>query len=603
MASSESSSSSSPPSMSPPPPMSPPHNNNRCPSHIKKGNAIRAAHQVYNQAINIQEDQRGRTPWLDLELDDLPTSAECMGSNADAGTEFPSLEAAQEYRKLLLEDATTIDNTIPRTQAQLRAHALALFKAFKCIPEECQDRDDMKKWFVEQRHNNQLVEVKCWEILHECINRSTTVTNLVEAHEPHKFKFKSGAMTFAQRFNIIKETMALSKTICKHLFDVSFTLKFVDDPAHNRARVESNRILNTKKAAIMKRGKEQQAKDEQQAKRPRLMQNTATDAHHGEDMDDLEDKDMDETPVKTKTARTIRTPRPQTLSRNRATSLRSAIPMGTMSAPQMRSRMYSPGQMNSQYPGFQNGSSPLDNFSTGMGTRLMTSYGGDDLMAASNLSSISHQGSIYQSPNQQYSQMSPSAQSFTMSDAGLGFAARNTTYPIMRPESSMSQRTVYQSSQNMAEPWNPQAQAPLRANFGPNFHNGNTSSPNGSASGYDTMIDPALTGSFSNSGWMTPNTPTPTNGTWGRHAMGPLKALQLLSPTPRRPGGLHMHQQDVAMGALGGNPEERTEEQRPDELQQQEQEHSPAVTKDRPASFSSQATIDEAVEDPSFETE
>lgn len=568
---------------------------------MAKQNAIVAAEQVYHAAQEIQEDQRGHTPWLNIGLDDIPDSAHCMDRNADTQTQFPSLKAAQEYRKILLDDNTKPDHTIPRTQAQLQAHALALFKAFKCIPEECQDRDDMKKWFVEERHNNQLVEVKCWEILHECINRSLTTTNLVEAHEPKKFKFKAGNMTFAERFDIIKETMALSKTICKHLFDVSFALKFVDDPAHNRARVESNRVLNTKKAEIMRRGKEQQAKEEKKAKRPRLMQSIADDPNTGEEMDDFEDTEVDETPVKMQTPRAIRATRPRTLDRARATSSHSTNPMGSMSAPQMRSKMYSPRHMGMQNSALQQDSSPLSNYSSSMGLGRMAIYGNnnDQFMATSNLSSMSPLGGMNYSPSQQYAQMLPSSPFSPSLNSGMNFA-QPVNYPILRPESSMTQRTLYQPMQNAVEPWNPQTPSPRRTSLYHTSFNGNGSTHSGSSSSHKLAIDPVLVGTFGGEGWDTPNTPA-AFGSSDHSPMGLSQFPRQFAPAPVRPGNFVLPRELVTTaGPMEGTTEEkRAHEDEAQEVGQRRQQS--ATAQEKATSISPQTTIDDPeLEGPSF---
>ncbi|KEF55383.1 uncharacterized protein A1O9_08133 [Exophiala aquamarina CBS 119918] len=513
----------------------PAHNQDTCPLITSKRNARFAAMQVYNHTITIPEDERGHTDYLHLGLDDILTNAQCMSSGADTGTQFSSFEAAQEYRKLLLAREPHTDLTIPRTQAQQRAHVMALFKAFKCIPAECEDRDDMKKWFIEQRHNNQLVEIKCWEILQECVTRSMRSTNLVEAHEPNKFKFKAGKMTFAERFNIIKETMAVSKTICKHLFDVSFVLKFVDDPAHNRARVESNRVLNGKKAEIMKRGKQEQAKDkDKQAKRPRLFRSVSADAESGEEMDDLEDSDYGETPEKQSTPRKTRSTRNRASSRAPATAFHSTAPAGSMSAPQMRPNMYTPGRMNLGNVLSPYEQSPLASYGSSTGTDRMidfTSSGDDQFMLAANSLNGHHpRGMHYQQQRAQTPTLLSSPFSPVI-HGGMMYASQNPAQQIMRPESAMSQHTLFQPMHDAAEPWNPLVPARY-ANGGSGFYNGN-----GTTSGFSmTPGEPAM---LTAPAWNPPSTPVrgDDNSDWARYDSAASRFPQQLSPTPHRPGG------------------------------------------------------------------
>lgn len=514
----------------------PVHDQNNCPVVASKQNARFDALQVYNNSITIPDDQRGRTDYLTLGLADIPTNAQCMRPGADAGTSFSSFEAAQEYRKLLLARDTQHDPTIPRSRAQQRAHVMALFKAFKCIPAECEDRDDMKKWFVEQRHNNQLVEVKCWEILQECVTRSMRSTNLVEAHEPNKFKFKAGKMTFAERFNIIKETMAVSKTICKHLFDVSFVLKFVDDPAHNRARVESNRVLNGKKAEIMKRGKEEQAKDKE-AKRPRLLSSISADPESGEELDDLEDSDYGETLEKKSTPRKTRSTRIRASSRAPATAFPSPAPAGSMSAPQMRPNMYTPGRTNMRNSSSHYEQSPLASYGSSMGTDRMidfTNANDDHFMSASNFSNGRHlRGMQYR----QHREQTPALLSSPFSPAmrgGMMYASQNPAQQIMRPESAMSmtsQHTLFQPIQDAPEPWNPLTPA-RHVNVGSSFYNGNGMTSN-------LSMTPAEPVAFAAPAWNPPNTPVRDDGNsdWARYNTGTSQFPEQFSPSPVRPGG------------------------------------------------------------------
>lgn len=202
------------------------------------------------------------------------------GLPVDSTTIFPDELTARKYREVLLPPKQQQDGTIPRTPTELRAHVKVLFKAFKVVRRDCACRQGIKDPFLHQIHDNRLVECLCWEILQACITRSEKDANLVEAWEPNKFKFKKEEKTFAQRFDDIVKTMSNSKTICKHLFDVKYVLKIVDDPKTSLERVVANRKLNGVKAEIMKRGKEAKVDDEKKPKRRK----TNTDADN-EDTD------------------------------------------------------------------------------------------------------------------------------------------------------------------------------------------------------------------------------------------------------------------------------------------------------------------------------
>ena len=121
----------------------------------------------------------------------------------------------------------------------------------------------------------------CWDILEACIARSHLQENLVESYEPGKYKIKKGnGWTFAERFDSLVNSMATSKSMCKHMFDVPYMYKTVDDPKTNLERIESNRKLNGQKAKVMKRGKEAVAEDDKQGKtkKQKTMATTATAA-------------------------------------------------------------------------------------------------------------------------------------------------------------------------------------------------------------------------------------------------------------------------------------------------------------------------------------
>ncbi|EXJ68723.1 uncharacterized protein A1O5_08517 [Cladophialophora psammophila CBS 110553] len=260
------------------------HDPNSCPEVQRRLGTEAEVHAILQDAQQIALPQRGVSAYLNLRLDELPKSADLMVTDdeEDLDTIFENVSQSRMYRRMLLPNKRGWDITIPEAPDQLRAHVKVLFKAFKSIPDECACQEAIKRPFRSQIHDNYLVECLCWEILEACIERSKKDANLVEAWEPGKFRYKkTNDWTFEERFNSIVETMATSKTICKHLFDVKYVLKIVDDPKTNAERVEANRKLNGLKARVMKRGKEAEAQDQRQIKRART-----------EDADDDEDGDF-----------------------------------------------------------------------------------------------------------------------------------------------------------------------------------------------------------------------------------------------------------------------------------------------------------------------
>jgi hypothetical protein len=246
----------------------PAHNAAVCPREMADSRAAGFARQVLDvhAAQTKEENCQDLIDYTQMSLAQLPTATSLVQTAAlpdGSTTTFHSALEAQKYREMLLEDKTTVDNTIPVTQVEKQLHVRALYMAFKSCPPECEDSDLVKKPFQNHEHDNNMVELMCWEMLDDIILRSKKAQNLVEAYEPLKYKFKKGKdLNFTQRFDRIIEVLGTSKSICKHVFDVKYSKKVVDDPESNLNRVNANRTLNGQKAEIMKRGKADMEEDE-----------------------------------------------------------------------------------------------------------------------------------------------------------------------------------------------------------------------------------------------------------------------------------------------------------------------------------------------------
>ncbi|KAK5183994.1 hypothetical protein LTR44_003499 [Exophiala sp. CCFEE 6388] len=225
---------------------------------------------IRETAKTIRAEQRGVTAWTSVKFEDLPSSTELMSGAHDSATIFQDALTARTYHDVLLPNKQPEDSTIPTDDTILRAHVKVLFKAFKSVPEDAEEgeedatkenkkareeEDKTKRPFVNQVHDNHLVESLCWKILETVIYRSKKDQNLVEAWEPGKLKGKKTSFSFAERFDKVVQTMIESKSICKHLFDVDYMFKIVDDPVSAIKRVIANKRLNGKKAELMKLGK------------------------------------------------------------------------------------------------------------------------------------------------------------------------------------------------------------------------------------------------------------------------------------------------------------------------------------------------------------
>ncbi|KAJ9602722.1 hypothetical protein H2200_012916 [Cladophialophora chaetospira] len=255
------------------------HDPTTCPEEIKKVNAEAKATQVLAQVEGTDKRNRGRTNYVHLALDNLPSSAEILGDpNPDDNTLFDSAYEAERYREALLERKNTVDPTIPTDPRDIKAHVKALFKAFKCVPDECEDTEKITKLYSDMTHDNALIEALCWQLVEGLIRRSEVKTNLVESYEPDKYKFRKCAdKDFAERFDLLVEGMAKSKSLCKHLNDAPFMYKVLDDPLTNVERIESNRKLNGQKAEVMKRGKEVVAAEKDDGKNKKVKTRRSTE--------------------------------------------------------------------------------------------------------------------------------------------------------------------------------------------------------------------------------------------------------------------------------------------------------------------------------------
>ena len=291
------------------------HNPATCPEINRQHTAETRAAQVYRDAEDPATSLHGNPEYVNLGLDNLPKSADLMGPGVlDTSTSFNNELEAKKYRDCLLSRNPKADPTIPQSDNQRKAHVKVLVKAFKCVPPECECQEAIKRPFRGHVHNSQLVECLCWDILNAIVRRSQVVTNLVDSYEPNKYKLHRGAgLNFEARFNAIVKTMATSKSICKHLFDVPYYLKVVDDPYSNLQRVEANRKLNGLKARVMKRGKEAEAEDGREKKRVKT--------------EDTEEDPMSPAIVSQSRRRVRATPAPSTVPRRLATPMLQSLPV------------------------------------------------------------------------------------------------------------------------------------------------------------------------------------------------------------------------------------------------------------------------------------
>ncbi len=239
---------------------------------------------IRDRVKSIAVDQRGITQWMNVKPETLPSSRDLSSGTCDSQTIFPNALTAQKYHDVILTNRPHPDPTIPATNDSRKAHVRVLFKAFKIVPRDEDEQDqgqdvdeqrkkrDVKEAFKNQIHDNHMVESLCWRVLDACVYRSGKEQNLIEAYigETGKSHGKRQNWSFEERFDKIVQTMANSKSVCKHLLDTAYLHRIVDDPVTGYKRVVSNKRLNGRKGELMKRGKEVLEEEKKSRKRQKL---------------------------------------------------------------------------------------------------------------------------------------------------------------------------------------------------------------------------------------------------------------------------------------------------------------------------------------------
>ena len=193
-----------------------------------------------------------------LDQECIPQSVELSGKadeeNTYHSTYFDDFLVAEMYRNALRPTKMFVDDTIPTTPPQVKAHVTLLVRAFHSH-DAVDDNQGMVRPFEERRHDSKMVEILCWNLVKACIYRSKSDEPLLASYDPSKSKNSAGLETFAKRYDNMVMAMARSKTICKHLHDAPYMNTFVDDPMKSVRRVDANRELNKQKADTMSKGK------------------------------------------------------------------------------------------------------------------------------------------------------------------------------------------------------------------------------------------------------------------------------------------------------------------------------------------------------------
>ncbi|KAK2754777.1 hypothetical protein FQN54_006670 [Arachnomyces sp. PD_36] len=188
-----------------------------------------------------------------LELQNAADRGESEQQDGGRGLKllFNTVEQANDWSNQGSE--TLVDPTIPRSVREQKAVVLALLEAMMSV-DSAEDNEGMLKPFREGRYPRERMEVACWNVLDQCIQRHERGPLL--ASYDAKMKQSAKIENFRERMGHIIEALACHKTICKHLLDAPYLLSFVDDPLGAKNRVVANKALNKRKGEVMSAGKE-----------------------------------------------------------------------------------------------------------------------------------------------------------------------------------------------------------------------------------------------------------------------------------------------------------------------------------------------------------
>jgi hypothetical protein len=178
---------------------------------------------------------------------------------------FTSLNKVKEWREEQQSYRKMADPTIPHgeiAKGLLVQHMVKSFKyAGKAARELC--NQNVIPQVDRIKEHPKAIQAVCWELLDHTINRCTG-TSLAAGYCPAKFS-KTQAM-FKVRIRAIIETLRVNKKICKHVFDVPFDKKLVDDPWKELKKTENNQRCNDLKQGQLRAGKEiLEAQDDEEA--------------------------------------------------------------------------------------------------------------------------------------------------------------------------------------------------------------------------------------------------------------------------------------------------------------------------------------------------
>ena len=174
---------------------------------------VRAQHRI----LQITRDTT-RTPYQNKST--FPNARDVLAGRVDhtsLTTSFENKQQAQLYLTQLRVERQVADDTLPRTPEQKRQLAAILFQAFKSQA-KANDGQRSLAPFSTGLYENKLVEILCWRILDNCIERSS-IDSLLKPFGGDLVGTPALEVPFADHYDAIIRALSMWKTTAKQAFE------------------------------------------------------------------------------------------------------------------------------------------------------------------------------------------------------------------------------------------------------------------------------------------------------------------------------------------------------------------------------------------------
>ena len=173
----------------------------------------RAQHQILRRTRDVT-----RTPYQNQGT--FPSARDVLAGRVDhtsLTTSFENKQQAQLYLTQLRVERQVADDTLPRTPEQKRQLAAILFQAFKSQA-KANDGQRSLAPFSTGLYENKLVEILCWRILDNCIERSS-IDSLLKPFGGDLVGTPALEVPFADHYDAIIRALSMWKTTAKQAFE------------------------------------------------------------------------------------------------------------------------------------------------------------------------------------------------------------------------------------------------------------------------------------------------------------------------------------------------------------------------------------------------